>query len=525
MTTPATSSEIAILDLSGQITLDAIIVGGERWANPLITYSFPDKNSIWSTDPFTGYGASVLGGEPWQSSFSPISTSDQTNFVAALQQWENVANIQFEHVVESATNVGDIRIAYTHSNDFSAQAWAYFESYQAAFNGDIWVESEGTSAIEEWDPGTFSFLTILHEIGHVLGLEHPFERTDFPVSEDTISATIMSYSAIAGNQDSIFTFNPTTAMPLDILAIQYLYGANKDFHNQNDVYRFDDTQTYHETIWDGGGENDEIIYTGQLNAHIDLREGKGSTIGNAVYASDATSNQQVSNIWIAFETVIENAQGGHGNDFLIGNEHNNVLSGGDGNDTLVNGAGNDNLYGGVGIDTAIFSGLRENYILSAVQAHYLITDQNGAAGQNTVADIERLTFDDTRIALDIDGHAGQIAKLLGSVFGAESVNNKAFVGIGLSLIDRGVSNEQLATVALEATGASSHDEVVSILWRNLFITEPTQEEKQPFVEMLNNGEISTASLTLLAAESTINADNINLVGLMQSGIEFIPTQS
>lgn len=524
MPTPATSSEIIVLNLTGQITLDAIIAGGERWADPLITYSFPGKNSIWSTNSFTGYGPSVFGGEPWHSSFSSISTSDQTNFVAALRQWENVANLQFENIVESTTNVGDIRIAYTHSNDFSAQAWAYFEPYQAAFNGDIWVESESTSAVEEWDPGTFSFLTILHEIGHVLGLEHPFEHAEFPVSDDTISATIMSYSAIAGNQNSIFTFNPTTVMPLDILAIQYLYGANKEYHDKNDVYRFDDTQTYHETIWDGGGENDEIIYAGHLNAHIDLREGKGSTIGQAVYALGATSEHQVSNIWIAYETIIENAQGGQGNDFLIGNEHNNVLSGGGGNDTLVSGAGNDQLLGGIGVDTAIFSGLRKNYILNETQESNLIIDQKGTGGQDTVIGIERLTFDDIKLALDIDGHAGQIAKLLGSVFGAESVNNKEFVGIGLSLIDSGVSHEQLATVALEATGVSSHDEVVSLLWRNLFLTDPTHEEKQPFVEMLNNGEISAATLTLLAADTTVNADNINLAGLMQSGIEFIPTQ-
>lgn len=503
MPTPEASSDILIVDLSGTPTLDGLIVGGERWANSVITYSFPTSGSVWSTDPLTGYGAIIFAAEPWNLAYSPITSSDQTYFIEALKQWENVADIQFEVVTESAENVGDLRVAYTHTNDFFAQAWTYFEPYPAAVNGDIWIESESTSAIEEWEPGTFSFLTIMHEIGHALGLEHPFESPEFPVSQDTISKTIMSYSAIAGNQDSFFTFDPTTVMPLDIAAIQYLYGKNMTYHSGDDSYHFDDDQIYHETIWDSGGRNDAIVYQGQQDISVNLQQGEGSYIGNAVFATDLTTEIIVPNVWIAFDTVIENAQGGSGNDTLKGNSSNNILS------------------GGTGIDTVVFSKSFDHYSLDKRQDGFVILDEIGADGQDTVVNIERLNFSDINVALDLDGGAGQVTKLLGVVFGNDAVNNEQFVGIGLSLVDGGMSNEQLASTALGAVGASSHDEIVSLLWRNLFGVEASEDEKNLFISMLDSGNVSVASLTLQAADTPFNLDNINFVGLVQTGVEFI----
>lgn len=339
MPNPSTSSGIIQVNPTGNVIIDALTEGGERWANPVITYSFPDYGSYWSTDPRTGYGpSSDKSQEPWNS-FEPISSSDRGYFIEALHRWENVANVRFVQVQETRDNVGDLRIAYTHKND-PAQAWTYGPS-SAAKSGDIWVEINGTSANEVWEPGTYSFFTLLHEVGHTLGLSHPFENPLFPVALDSNSETIMSYSAIAGDHNSDFSFDPTTPMPLDILAIQYLYGANKSFHNSNDNYSFSDSKTYHETIWDGGGADDLIAYTGTKNSTLDLREGMGSYIGNAVYAMTASTQERVPNIWIAYDTVIENANGGSGSDVLIGNDIANYLNGDNGNDELFGGAGND----------------------------------------------------------------------------------------------------------------------------------------------------------------------------------------
>lgn len=518
MPTPTTSSGVVSVKLTGDIRIDALMFG-KRWVNSVITYSFPDNDSSWSTFNLTGYGPSSGDGEPWSAAFAPLSPSNQTYFNTALQHWANVAALQFSLVAESQSTVGDIRAAYSTVPDLAdAEAWTYLPTGIAA-GGDIWFNRTSNTAKVEWTLGSYSFLTAMHEIGHALGLTHPFENWLFPLSLDMMSFTIMSYSAIAGNQNSFLTFYPTTPMPLDILAIQHMYGVNKAYHHEDNHYYYDDSSTYHETIWDSGG-SDWIEYGGQQAVVIDLREGQGSFIGTPVLAFDSINEYEVPNVWIAFGALIEHARGGQNDDLLIGNVHDNILIGGEGRDTLAGLEGNDYLYGEGGIDTAFYLGIRAHYGVNNTAEGFSVIDQVGVEGHDSLITIERLQFSDLGLALDMDGHAGQVAKFLGAVFGADSISNKEYVKVGLSLLDNGMSNDELALVALDATDARTHDEIVMLLWRNLFGENPTQDEKQPYLQALDSGEISIATLTVFAADTAINTSNINLVGLTQSGIEF-----
>ena len=133
----------------------------------------------------------------------------------------------------------------------------------------------------------------------------------------------------------------------------------------------------------------------------------------------------------------------------------------------------------------------------------------------------RYPFQDRKIALDLEGNAGTTAKILGAVFGKESLNNKNYVGIGLHFLDTGWSYDNLAALALDAAGAKTNDQVVSLLWSNVIGTKPTAADKQPFIALLENG-MSAGALAHLAADSIFNTTNINLVGLAQTGIEYLP---
>lgn len=136
-------------------------------------------------------------------------------------------------------------------------------------------------------------------------------------------------------------------------------------------------------------------------------------------------------------------------------------------------------------------------------------------------DPNRLMLETRNLAFDLDGAAGQTAKILGAVFGAESVSNAQYVGIGLDLLDGGMSYTELAALAVSVAGKSSSTDVCNLLWENVIGSPATASDIAPFKAMLDSGQMSIGSLTALAADTTLNTNNIDLVGLSQTGLEFV----
>lgn len=263
-------------------------------------------------------------------------------YVAATKVWENVANISFKQVSYAVSEMdfyrGDLSefssdtIGITGSN-FSGSTLEYtLLAIDDRFNSAASVAS-----------GTLGFLTLIHEIGHALGLKHPQNYGGsepgpyLPANDDNLNASVMSYneSDIVGQVTSV----PITPMIYDIAAMQYLYGANYNYNKAATTYTISGL-TNAQTIWDGGGV--DTISGVRVNSAsvIDLREGLDnySRIGNSY-------------VWNAFGANIEKATTGNGNDTITGNSLNNTLIGNGGADVIHGGLGNDRLLGGAGIDT------------------------------------------------------------------------------------------------------------------------------------------------------------------------------
>lgn len=511
MTTPYVSSNVIDTLPANVNTIDSLL-SESHWASSTIAYSFPISNDplLWSTQSGSGYGPPFGDGEPWSSAAQPLTSQDQVNFDLALQKWAVVANLNFVKVTESLNQVGDIRVAYSEDPDEFTLAWSYLPG-RSVRSGDIWANTRGLLNAQDWNPGTLSFEAMLHEIGHALGLKHPFFDPDnetaatLPPPLDNTRYTVMSYTYNnpAGDEGNEYSYHPTTPMLLDIAAIQHIYGANRQYHAGNDLYLFNETDTYHETIWDAGGI-DFIQYNGSAPAIIDLNPTAASQIGPPVYVQSNGVNlgAPIPNVWIAGGVTIENAIGGQSNDMLTGNAAGNFLD------------------GGPGIDSVRIGSARNERIINKTADGYAVAAIAQPADVDQLVNIERLKFNDIAVALDLDGHAGQVVKLIGAVFGAPAVMNQGYVGIGLAEIDKGLGYEQLGQFALNAAGLSNHDDIVTLLWRNIFEEAPSATEKSPYLDMLAKGEVTPGALAVLAADSSFNDTNIDLSGLMQNGIMY-----
>ena len=225
----------------------------------------------------------------------------------------------------------------------------------------------------------------------------------------------------------------------------------------------------------------------------------------------------------------ETINSGAGKDKIYGSHENDIIYSEGGNDTIYGEEGDDIIYGGSGIDTAIFMSMRDDYEISFNGESYVVNNENNFMpsffnrdGVDIVYDVERLSFTDSNIALDINGNAGDVAKILGVTFGPESILNQEYVGIGMSYRDADMSYEDLAALAIDVTGATTNEAVVSTLWNNLFNALPSPADAAPYVAMLDDGNMTRGELTVLAADLELNQDNIGLNGLMQTGLEYIP---
>jgi hypothetical protein len=214
-----TVSDIENTPLSGLNHIDALLDVGPDWnyadQGNVIFYTFSTTAGV-ETDNTSIRGAITAFSAEQQSNarLALATLSAVTGIVFTEVANGDAAQIRFSNVdIVSRNTVGlcSWQSSYFHTgttlNSYSATAWIYMD------NVEWFSDNAGL------EPGTFGYESLLHELGHAVGLKHPFDDDiNLPAARDNTGYTLMSYD----DNGSIHS----TYSPYDVAALKWLYGGD-----------------------------------------------------------------------------------------------------------------------------------------------------------------------------------------------------------------------------------------------------------------------------------------------------------
>ncbi len=279
--------------------------------------------------------------------WEPVSDEVKIAVRNILSNISEIVNISFQEV----TDVNDVNVIAIMANvqdnttGYAYEPAQFFLQSNTFLFSDVFINVDNQKPSKIGNNYNFDYELLVHELGHAIGLTHPFIENSgdgslMPSSEENNKWTVMSYQFTQDNYDENYR-------PLDLAALVYLYGINPNYKSSNDIYSFNSSEGF--IIIDGGGIDSIDASKHDKHLYIDLRSNTQSYVE---YKSDMISSP---NQFSVGNSVIENATGGSGNDWIIGNDENNILIGGPGNDVLYGAMGEDTFRGQMGDDIIDFT--------------------------------------------------------------------------------------------------------------------------------------------------------------------------
>jgi Ca2+-binding RTX toxin-like protein len=363
--------------------LSGASINGTVGVGAFVSYSFPDVVPDYLYDLYSAEGLAT---------YRVFSEAEKAVARAALDLWAKVSGLTF---FEVAPGEGDIKFMNYDLTalDSNAAGFAYYpmsgyDGFEAA--SDVFIDTGLANNMH----------LLLHEIGHALGLKHPFDDDPTLATDlDNFASTVLSYTSGGTAGDVLGTF--------DLQAIRYLYGDQSKDGSQVANWNWNIATRTLTQIGSAGADaiygigGADIIAGGDGDDEIVGRDGADQLSGGA-----------------GNDTL----RGGQGNDLLGGDDGDDDLDGGEGDDSLAGGAGRDILNGREGND--MLSGGADDDMLYGAEGNDVL---NGGAGDDY---------------LDSDwGYPGEVIGI--DTLRGDAGNDNLWA-IGEDFLDGGIGNDYLA---------------------------------------------------------------------------------
>ena len=231
-----------------------------------------------------------------------------------------------------------------------------------------------------------------------------------------------------------------------------------------------------------------------------------------------------------------------GNDVFYGSEQGNSEGDDDGvhgyagNDTFYGYAPStgsssnmDKFYGGDGIDTAVFRGSAAQYQVRwsdnvwmpdnlAGSGYQVVDTVAGRDGSKALRMVERLSFSDKSVALDIDagGNALKTMQIV-SLVAPSLADNLSVRGQVLSMFDGGLTMQAFAQQVVDlGLLPRNNSDFIGALYANIFKKAASTAELATLTKFVDDA--GQANVLAQVAEMGLT---VNLVGLQQNGMDYL----
>jgi serralysin len=307
----ATPSDITVTPLTGLNHIDALLDIGPDWnyltngnANVLFyTFSITSGNEDSRTGQEAFSAAQQAAGRTAFSYLQQLTGIVFQETASGTGAQFHLANLNLEGQYTTGLNSWRSQLGSTDTTDasFSANAYVYLDNVEwRAMTQNLTVGGQG-------------YETLLHELGHALGLKHPFlepggeAQVVLASSEDNTSNTIMSYNTVGGWH--------STYSPYDVAALNWLYGrdglrgdlginSTTGARYLTGSYKaetlvgtqFNDTLQGNggNDMIDGGAGTDTVIFNGNRSAYAFTTLADGSlAVSSAQDGTDTLSNVEL----------------------------------------------------------------------------------------------------------------------------------------------------------------------------------------------------------------------------------------